>query len=111
MLNGFSIFSLYLAGSALLLLMGLPLERGWVPPNRWYGFRTARTLSHPKFWYKVNRVTGFWLMATGLATATTAISTHLGNSDIIHAAIINGITYIVGLLIMTVRSLICLKQQ
>ena len=111
MFNGWNIFSLYLAGSALLVVLGVPLQRSWVPPNRWFGFRTPRTLSDPKIWYPVNRVTGFWLIVTGLAIAVTATIAHFWELDIIHAAVINGIIYIVGLVVMTIHSLICLKKH
>ena len=39
-----------------LLFFGLsiPLRRGKVPPNHWYGFRTRLTLGDPRIWYPVN---------------------------------------------------------
>ncbi len=51
---------------ALFFILGLPLVLAWVPPNRWYGFRTARSLGSPAVWYPVNRTAGFSLMAAGV---------------------------------------------
>jgi hypothetical protein len=56
---------------ALFLVSGIPLVLAWVPPNRWYGFRTARTLNNPAVWYPVNRTAGFGLMAAGAMAALT----------------------------------------
>ena len=111
MSDDLSLCSLYLIGSALLVVIGLPLQQGWVPPNRWYGFCTPLTLGNADLWYAVNRVTGFWLMATGIATVGTATITHLGKVDALVSAFLNGGTYLIGLLIMTIASLIRQKQQ
>lgn len=54
---------------ALFFVSGVPLVLAWVPPNRWYGFRTARTLSSPAVWYPVNRTAGFGLMVAGILAA------------------------------------------
>ena len=43
---------------ALFIALGIPLKRGKVPPNIWYGFRTRNTLSNKEIWYSVNRATG-----------------------------------------------------
>jgi hypothetical protein len=55
-----------LSGSALALLaLGLPLWRGKVPPNRFLGFRTPRTLSDRGLWYRVNAQGGADLCRLG----------------------------------------------
>ena len=51
---------------ALFVVLGLPLAAGRIPPNRFYGFRTAATRAEPAVWYAVNRVTGIDLVAGGL---------------------------------------------
>ena len=38
-----------------------------VPPNQWYGFRVAKTLSDERIWYAANRVMGIDLLLAGLA--------------------------------------------
>ena len=45
---------------------GLPLKHDKVPPNRFYGFRTRKTLSDEKIWYAVNRVTGSDMISVGI---------------------------------------------
>ena len=37
-----------------LMFVGLsiPLIQKRIPPNRFYGFRTAKSLSDPKIWYE-----------------------------------------------------------
>jgi uncharacterized membrane protein len=45
--------------------LSIPLIQQRVPPNRCYGFRTAKTLSEPKIWYEVNRIQGKDLFVAG----------------------------------------------
>lgn len=49
----------------LFVGLSIPLIQRRVPPNRYYGFRTAKTLSNPEVWYKVNRVSGTDLLIAG----------------------------------------------
>ncbi|HJZ80629.1 MAG TPA: SdpI family protein [Pyrinomonadaceae bacterium] len=52
----------FYAGMALLLIfLSVPMILEQVPPNRWYGFRTPRTLSDPGVWYPANRIAGQYL--------------------------------------------------
>jgi len=41
-------------------LMSIPLIFALVPPNRFYGLRTAKTIANDKLWYKANKLGG-WL--------------------------------------------------
>jgi uncharacterized membrane protein len=50
-----------------LLGAGWPLARGFIKPNRWYGYRTRRTLSDSAQWYASNRIAGRDLMLIGAA--------------------------------------------
>jgi uncharacterized membrane protein len=36
-----------------------------VPPNSFYGFRTAKSLSNSKIWYAINRISGIDLLIAG----------------------------------------------
>jgi len=58
----------FLFGLVGLLFVGIsiPLIQGHVPPNRYYGFRTPKTLSDPVIWYEVNRASGRDLLLAGL---------------------------------------------
>ncbi len=49
---------IFTGAGVVLIAFGIPLHRGRVRPNSWYGCRTEKTLSDEKVWYAVNRVTG-----------------------------------------------------
>ena len=44
--------------SIVIAVFSLPLILAMVPRNRFYGFRTQRTLSDDLVWYKANRLAG-----------------------------------------------------
>jgi hypothetical protein len=48
---------------AFIAVLALPTALGMIPPNRWYGFRTPKTLSSPDIWYSANRFSGWVLVA------------------------------------------------
>lgn len=54
--------------SALFIVLGAPLARNMVGPNRWYGFRTPETLSNSEVWYRVNALGGKALIVAGIAS-------------------------------------------
>ena len=54
--------------SVLFILLGAPLAMKAIGPNRWYGFRTARTLGDREVWYSVNVLGGKALIAAGIAS-------------------------------------------
>ncbi len=57
-----------------LLLTGLsiPLVRGKVKPNQWYGFRIQLTLDNPGIWYPANAWAGrrLFVVGVGIIAAT-----------------------------------------
>jgi uncharacterized membrane protein len=55
-----------------LMMAGLPMFLQKVPPNRWYGFRLAKTLRDPFVWYEANRVAGRDLFLAGVAVLLAA---------------------------------------
>ena len=57
-----------------LLLVGLsvPLMRGKVKPNPWYGFRIHLTLDNPDLWYPANAWAGRRLLAVGVGMTVGA---------------------------------------
>jgi hypothetical protein len=58
---------LLFAGLSLLLIgLAVPLIRGRVKPNAWYGFRIPLTLDNPEIWYPANRYAGRLLLVYGL---------------------------------------------
>ncbi|MDQ3907709.1 MAG: SdpI family protein [Acidobacteriota bacterium] len=64
----------FIAVGALFAALGVPLWRGRVPPNFWYGCRTRKTLSDERLWYAVNRVTGRDMTFAGAAIAACAVA-------------------------------------
>jgi uncharacterized membrane protein len=65
--------------------IGIPLAVERVPPNHWYGFRTAKTFSIPTIWYAANRVAGIDLLIAGVVLAMfilreTVLPTLTGNN-------------------------------
>ena len=62
-----TLYSLLFAGVGLLfVVLSVPLIQGRVPPNSFYGFRTAKSLSDPKIWYEINRISGVDLLIAGV---------------------------------------------
>src|SRR5262245_37295765 len=61
-----TLYSLLFAGVGLLFIaLSIPLILERVPPNSFYGFRTAKSLSDPKIWYAINRISGCDLLIAG----------------------------------------------
>ena len=50
----------------VMIAVSIPLVMGVVPPNWFYGFRTAKTMSDPQIWYQANRHAGANLIAAGV---------------------------------------------
>lgn len=69
----FLLFALYLLSGLLCIGLALPLIRGRVPTNRWYGFRTSKTLFDETTWYKANAYAGQKLLQFGLAFTCATI--------------------------------------
>lgn len=51
---------------SIVAALGAPLWAGVVPPNRWYGVRTASSLASPDIWYRVNHIAGVAMVAAGV---------------------------------------------
>lgn len=83
-----------------------------VPPNRWYGFRVAKTFSSQRIWYAANRGAGYDLLGAGVAIAIAAVTTGLLfdwlSSGIVQ--IINFAVFLSALVAAVVRSFLRLNQ-
>ena len=65
---------------AVFIGLGIPLFQNRVPPNSWYGCRTAKSLSDERIWYAVNRITGQDMILAGiLIIISSLIVFTLGN--------------------------------
>ena len=61
----------------LFVWLSIPLIRNRVPPNRFYGFRTAKTLSDAKIWYEVNHISGIDLFLAGVFITVASVTVFL----------------------------------
>jgi uncharacterized membrane protein len=58
---------LIFTGACLLMIgLSIPLIRGRVKPNAWYGLRVSYTVDNPDVWYPANRYAGKLLLVYGL---------------------------------------------
>jgi SdpI/YfhL protein family len=87
------------------LVLGWPLARRRVPPNRWYGVRLSATMANPAIWYEANAVCGDELVRLGLVLCTVAIGLRFvrGLPELGYVVICLAV-FVVGSLRATVRS-------
>ncbi|MFN0110385.1 MAG: SdpI family protein [Blastocatellia bacterium] len=57
----------YVFAGIFFILIGIPSILQWVPPNDYWGFRTAKTFSDERIWYAANRLSGIDMAIAGLA--------------------------------------------
>ena len=70
----------FLTASFVIGAVSVPLALGFVPPNRLYGVRTARTLADSALWYRVNRFAGCsFLVAAAASICVFAITPALAS--------------------------------
>jgi hypothetical protein len=53
----------------VLTVAAAPLALGWIPPNRWYGFRFPGAILAPELWYRINALGGQMFIAGLLVCA------------------------------------------
>jgi hypothetical protein len=81
----------YLLASAVLVGSGIPLYRRKVGRNNWFGLRTKFTMSDDPTWYAANRVTGRWLIITGIGTGLSGVGGILaGMNEVESATLVTG---------------------
>lgn len=62
------------SGTALLIIgLAIPLLKGKIKRNHWYGFRTPKTLSSDAVWYPANREAAANMMLAGVIILLTAL--------------------------------------
>ena len=71
------ISALWLLTGMTFTSLGIPLILKWIPPNKFYGFRVAKTFSSEEIWYEANQIAGFDLLVAGLVICLTALITNL----------------------------------
>ncbi len=102
---------LYAITGIVLVLVGIPLVLGAVPPNRWYGYRTRATLTDATVWYAVNRITGVWLIAIGSATAAVAIWSNSQGFAPEQEAIVDMVPIVVGVIGCILHATVAIRRM
>lgn len=107
----FLLASNYFIGS-LLCILCVPLIFRRIPPNRFYGFRTTKTLSDERIWYEANAIGGKWLFAAGALVifGTVLVSIICGNSPSPLCSLARLLVVIVPIAIATVASLVHVRK-
>lgn len=73
-MSGGVVTGLVLIGCGVLFIaLGLPLARGRVSRNAFYGYRTRTTRRDDRIWYPVNAMTGIWLIWAGVLAAVIGL--------------------------------------
>jgi hypothetical protein len=67
-----AIVVLYLGLGILLTFLGIPLWRGLIPPNRWFGVRLPSTMADVPSWYAANARFGRTMTLIGIPIAIAA---------------------------------------
>jgi len=70
--GGIRWFSL-LGVPAILILLSVPLVFRLVPHNRWYGYRTPRSLSSDDDWRRLDRIAGMAVIAAAFAPVAVKV--------------------------------------
>jgi uncharacterized membrane protein len=103
------IFTLFFVCSGLLITgLSIPMIKGLVKPNWWYGFRTVKTLSDKKIWYPANAYSGRLLLIMGIIwTAAPLILRFVpgvGTNFVLYSSI-EGIIVLISMLVLVVLSI------
>ena len=73
-MNEVTAFTILFALVGLLFVgLSIPLILERVPPNRFYGFRTKKTLSDPQIWYEANRLSAHDLLIAGIIISASSL--------------------------------------
>jgi uncharacterized membrane protein len=93
----------------LTIALSVPMVLGKIPPNRFYGFRTRKTLSNPEVWYRANRLAGIDLIVASLASllASLLLLPLLPEQDALLASVL---LFAMGALLATGHSLWQLRK-
>jgi uncharacterized membrane protein len=63
------ILGIYIGTGLFMALLAIPMIRGWINPNPYYGLRVKQTLEDPALWFPVNRYAGWCLFFAGIFIA------------------------------------------
>ena len=96
----------------LLVVLALPMVRGAVGPNRWYGFRCRETLEDEEIWYAVNAYFGRRIVAIGLQVAVAAVVLYFvpGMNMVLYTLLLAGMLS-VGVILAALQALRMAKRM
>ncbi|MBV8687504.1 MAG: SdpI family protein [Alphaproteobacteria bacterium] len=85
-------------GPLLVAAVNLPMALRLVPPNGFYGLRTAATLKSPALWYAANFRAGAAGVTLGLAGALAVVALMRSRSpdDVVKALLAGAVTLLVA---------------
>jgi len=97
----------FVATSLLLIGLSIPMLLRRVKPNRWYGFRTPKTLSNDKIWYESNGYSGKRLLVFSTIHTITSLVLYLipalGTNLTAYASAV-GVIFFIGFTVVIVQS-------
>ena len=56
----------FIIPSIIIFILSIPLILNLIPPQKWIGIRTPKTLSDETIWYRVNRFAGWALLVSSV---------------------------------------------
>jgi uncharacterized membrane protein len=102
---------LFVATGLLMVILAVPMIKGRVKPNGWYGFRIRATLDDPDIWYPANAYAGRLLFWLGVFTIVASLLLALipGISEDMYGLLASA-ALLLGLLLVIVLSLRSAKK-
>ncbi len=64
---------LFILTGLLFIVLAVPMIRGKMKPNAWYGFRLPLTQKSDEIWYPANVYAGKWLVVMGVLLMAAAV--------------------------------------
>ena len=97
--------------SGVFVVLGIPLALRMVPPNRWYGVRTAETLSNSDVWYSVNALGGKAIVVAGILSLLILLAlNHFWTADPAMKKMV-GIVVPLGMLSLAIVVMVFARQS
>jgi uncharacterized membrane protein len=104
-MNDWVVSGLVMVGmGALFVALGLPLARGKVRRNRWFGYRTPRTMKDDRIWEPVNAMTGIAFVVAGVLAVAIGglLVVFSGREELAQLALGIGVPALVLWLVVTI---------
>ena len=93
--------------AGLVAIAAIPLALQFVPPNRFYGVRTAQTLANRELWFRVNRFVGCVFLAA--AALTTCV--YLSIPELASGGSFSGMLVLVGPMLGAIAAVVAMLKR